>query len=50
VSNDVNDLSAVCRRVLVIHDGEITEELTTPDPDAIVTAVYQGLPSIGHDE
>src|SRR5882757_1198341 len=50
VSNDVNDLSAVCRRVLVIHGGEITEELTTPDPDAVVTAVYQGLPSIGHDE
>jgi len=47
VSNDVNDLSAVCRRVLVVHDGAITEELIEPTPDHIVDAVYEGRPTVG---
>jgi len=47
VSNDVNDLSAVCRRVLVVHDGAITEELIGPTPDHIVDAVYEGRPTVG---
>jgi ribose transport system ATP-binding protein len=44
VTNDVNDLSALCRRVLVIHDGMITAELAEPQPDDIVDAVYGALP------
>lgn len=42
VSIDANELSAVCHRVLIVRDGAITDELTQPDPDDIVSAVYEG--------
>jgi ribose transport system ATP-binding protein len=47
VTNDVNDLSALCRRVLVIHDDGTKEELIEPEPDDIVDAVYEGLAARG---
>lgn len=47
VTNDVNDLSALCRRVLVIHDDEVTAELMKPGPDDIVDAVYEGIVAQG---
>ena len=46
VTNDINDLSALCRRVLVIQDDGIIRELTEPQPDDIVNAVYEGLASL----
>lgn len=36
------DLAAVCDRVLVFRGGRIIDELTTPDEDAIIEAVYSG--------
>ena len=47
VTNDVNDLSVLCRRVLVIEDDTITAELVTPEPDDIVEAVYEGAFAAG---
>ena len=47
VTNDVNDLSALCRRVLVIDDDRIKEELVEPEPDDIVEAVYEGIVAQG---
>jgi ribose transport system ATP-binding protein len=47
VTNDVNDLSTLCRRVLVIEDDTITAELLTPDADDIVEAVYEGALAAG---
>jgi ribose transport system ATP-binding protein len=46
-SSDVNDLSAVCHRVLVVRDGTVVEELVQPDPDEIVDAVFEGMPQMG---
>jgi ribose transport system ATP-binding protein len=46
-SSDVNDLSAVCHRVLVVRDGTVVEELVQPDPDQIVDAVFEGMPQMG---
>lgn len=42
VSNDPNELSAICRRVLIVRDGSVTAELVTPEPDEIVDATYDG--------
>lgn len=36
------DLAAICNRVLVFHEGRITDELDTPTEDAIIEAVYSG--------
>ncbi len=46
VTNDVNDLSAMCRRVLVVHDGAVSDELVAPVADDIVAAVYDGMPNV----
>lgn len=46
-SSDVNDLSAVCHRVLVVRDGSVVEQLVQPDPDEIVDAVFEGMPQMG---
>ena len=46
-SSDVNDLSAVCHRVLVVRDGTVVQELAQPDPDEIVDAVFEGMPQMG---
>ena len=46
-SSDVNDLSAVCHRVLVVRDGTVVDELVQPDPDEIVDAVFEGMPQMG---
>jgi ribose transport system ATP-binding protein len=43
VTSDVNDLSALCRRVLVIDEGGIKGDLAEPEPDVIVDAVYEGV-------
>jgi ribose transport system ATP-binding protein len=40
VSNDPNELSAICHRVLVVRDGSIAAELTAPGTDDILTASY----------
>jgi len=40
-SSDVNDLSAACRRVVVVHDDGPSEELLSSDPDSIVESVYR---------
>jgi ribose transport system ATP-binding protein len=40
VSNDPNELSAICHRVLVIRDGSIAAELAMPQADDILNATY----------
>jgi ribose transport system ATP-binding protein len=40
VSNDPNELSAICQRVLVIRDGSIAAELAMPQADDILNAAY----------
>jgi ribose transport system ATP-binding protein len=47
-TSDVNDLSAVCHRVLVVRKGNVVAELVQPDPDEIVDAVFEQMPQIGH--
>jgi ribose transport system ATP-binding protein len=47
-TSDVNDLSAVCHRVLVVRKGNVVAELVQPDPDEIVDAVFEQIPQIGH--
>ena len=47
VSNDPNELSAICRRVLIVRHGSITAELETPDADDIVDATYDGSVKVG---
>lgn len=42
VSNDPNDLSAICTRVLIVRQGTVAEELSTPSADDIVESVYEG--------
>ncbi len=42
VSNDPNELSAICQRVLIVREGSISAVLTTPQPDDIVDATYEG--------
>lgn len=36
------DLAAVCNRVLVFHDGRITDQISSPTEESIVEAVYSG--------
>lgn len=36
------DLAAVCNRVLVLHEGRVTSEISAPTEDGIVEAVYAG--------
>ena len=47
VSNDPGELSAICQRVLIVRDGSVSAELTTPGPDDIVDAAYDGSLEVG---
>ena len=47
VSNDPNELCAICQRVLIVRDGSISAELTAPQPDDIVDATYDGSLEVG---
>lgn len=47
VSNDPNELSAICQRVLIVRDGAISATLTTPQADDIVDATYDGSLEVG---
>ena len=41
VSSEVEDLAAVCDRVLVLEDGVVARELTAPfTPDAVLAAIF----------
>ena len=47
VSSDPSELSAICQRVLIVRDGSVSAELTTPEPDDIVDATYDGSLEVG---
>ena len=41
VSSEVEDLAAVCDRLLVLEDGTVARDLTGPfTPDAVLAAVF----------
>ncbi len=42
VSNDPNELSAICSRVLIVREGSVSAQLGAPEPDDIVDATYNG--------
>jgi ribose transport system ATP-binding protein len=51
IDSDYENLSLLCHRIVIMHDGKIAGELTGADvhsPDAIARAVFLANPSVMH--